>query len=64
MIHLETLKIELTIILHLKAILAALNKKADIISMSWTLPMSRDKSGSKNLCTFQKISLCLLGVVT
>ncbi|KAH6603973.1 hypothetical protein Trco_007419 [Trichoderma cornu-damae] len=31
-----------------QAILAALNKKATIISMSWTLPMSEDKSGSKD----------------
>ncbi|UKZ68741.1 uncharacterized protein TrAtP1_009763 [Trichoderma atroviride] len=31
-----------------QAILSALNKKADIISMSWTLPMSGDKSGSRN----------------
>ncbi|KAI0895890.1 hypothetical protein F4806DRAFT_496794 [Annulohypoxylon nitens] len=30
------------------AIQAALEKKATIISMSWTLPMKNDKSGSKN----------------
>ncbi|KAL5088991.1 hypothetical protein Trisim1_006135 [Trichoderma cf. simile WF8] len=31
-----------------QAIEAALNKKATIISMSWTLPMPKDKSGSKS----------------
>ncbi|KAF3065486.1 hypothetical protein CFAM422_009587 [Trichoderma lentiforme] len=31
-----------------QAIQAALNKKATIISMSWTLPMPKDKSGSKS----------------